>query len=141
MATILTLINGIVNNLNTKVVAGTATSDEIVLQSKAIDQLYPLQSLLDATSVSMTGNDIDFSQGQVFTKTLTGNTTITFSNYSVGQVKDFIVTGNFTITFSTGTVNITAGIYDGSVSNLIQILCSDSSATPIFWISISKNQS
>ncbi len=139
MASASTVISGILNSLNTKIVAGTATSDEIVLQSKAVEQLYTVSSVLDSTKIEMTGNDIDFSAGQVFTKTLTSNSDITFSNYSVGQVKDFVVTGSFSLSFITGTVYITAGIYDGTVDNLVQIVCTDVT-TPTFWVSISKNQ-
>lgn len=82
---------------------------------------------------------VDFSSAQVFTKTLTANENIVFTNYTTGAVKDLLVTGNFTLGFTTGTVNIAAGEYDGTVSNLIQVICVDD-ATPTFWVTISQPQ-
>ena len=82
---------------------------------------------------------VDFSSAQVFTKTLTANENITFTNYTTGAVKDLIITGNFTLGFTTGTINIAAGTYDGTVSNLIQVICVDD-ITPTFWVTISQPQ-
>ena len=82
---------------------------------------------------------VDFSSAQVFTKTLTANENIVFTNYTTGAVKDLIVTGDFTLGFTTGTVNIAAGEYDGTVSNLIQVICVDAT-TPTFWVTISQPQ-
>ena len=82
---------------------------------------------------------IDFSLAQVFTKTLTANENIVFTNYTTGAVKDLVVTGDFTLGFTTGTVNIAAGEYDGTVSNLIQVICVDD-VTPTFWVTISQPQ-
>jgi hypothetical protein len=82
---------------------------------------------------------VDFSSAQVFTKTLTANENIVFTNYTTGAVKDLIVTGDFTLGFTTGTVNTAAGTYDGTLSNLIQVICVDA-ATPTFWVTISQPQ-
>jgi hypothetical protein len=92
-------------------------------------------TLLQASSVPT----VDFSSAQVFTKTLTANENIAFTNYTIGAVKDLIVTGDFTLGFTTGTVNIAAGEYDGTVSNLIQVICVDD-VTPTFWVTISQPQ-
>ena len=82
---------------------------------------------------------VDFSSAQVFTKTLTANENIAFTNYTIGAVKDLIVTGDFTLGFTTGTVNTAAGTYDGTLSNLIQVICVDD-VTPTFWVTISQPQ-
>jgi hypothetical protein len=67
---------------------------------------------------------------------MTAQTTFTYSNVGVGMVKDFILTGAFTPTFPPGT-KIIAGTYDGTVSNLIQIVAQ---ADGNYWMSISKAQ-
>ena len=67
---------------------------------------------------------------------MTAETTFTYSNVGVGMVKDFILTGAFTPTFPLGT-KIIAGTYDGTVSNLIQIVAQ---ADGNYWMSISKAQ-
>ena len=92
-------------------------------------------TILQASSVPT----VDFSSAQVFTKTLTANENIAFTNYTIGAVKDLIITGDFTLGFTTGTVNIAAGTYDGTVSNLIQVICVDD-ITPTFWVTISQPQ-
>ena len=92
-------------------------------------------TLLQSSSVPT----VDFSSAQVFTKTLTANENIAFTNYTTGAVKDLVVTGDFTLGFTTGTVNTAAGTYDGTLSNLIQVICVDA-ATPTFWVTISQPQ-
>ena len=118
---------------------------EIVLnptqQTNTDDDVGSAQAatILQASSVPT----VDFSSAQVFTKTLTANENIAFTNYTIGAVKDLIITGDFTLGFTTGTVNIAAGTYDGTVSNLIQVICVDDSNTtpnPTFWVTISQPQ-
>ena len=79
---------------------------------------------------------LDFGANQVFTKTMGSDTTFTYSNVGIGMVKDFILTGSHTPTFPSGTKTV-AGTYDGSVSNLIQIVAISSGD---YWMSISKAQ-
>lgn len=85
------------------------------------------------TRVAIAASDVDFSAGQVFTKTLTADDTLTFSNAAIGMVKDLIITGDFVLTLPAG--NLVAGAYDGTVSNLIQVVVTD---TAEFWYSISQ---
>ena len=87
------------------------------------------------TSAAVT-TALDFGSAQVFTKTMTADTTFTYSNVGIGMVKDFILTGAFVPTFPAGTKTV-AGTYDGSVSNLIQIIAV---ASGDYWMSISKAQ-
>ena len=90
------------------------------------------------TSAAVSALAVDFATAQVFTKTVSANpSAFTFSNASVGMVKDLVVTGNVVISFPTGT-KIVAGTYDGTVSNLIQIVVA---GTGDYWVSISKAQS
>jgi hypothetical protein len=76
---------------------------------------------------------VDFSTAQVFTKTLTADATLTFSNTSIGMVKDLVITGNFALTLPAGST--VAGTYDGTVSNLIQVVVTGAGQ---YWYSISK---
>lgn len=88
------------------------------------------------TTTAAVTTDLDFSAAQVFTKTMSADTTFTYSNVNIGMVKDFILTGAFVPTFPSGTKTV-AGTYDGSVSNLIQIIAV---ASGDYWMSISKAQ-
>jgi len=136
MATLSSLTASVINYLDAKIAAATATSEDIVLQSKALQQLKDSQDLLSATPVSVESDTIDFSAGQVFNKTLSSNTTLTFSNFSIGEVKDLVITGDFDLQFPLAA-NIVTGIYDGTTDNLIQVLCT--SVDPAqFWITINQ---
>ena len=86
------------------------------------------------TSAALT-TDVDFSAAQVFTKTLAADTTLTFSNDAIGMVKDLVITGDFVLTLPTGS--LVAGAYDGTVSNLIQVVVTGASE---YWFSISQPQ-
>ena len=86
------------------------------------------------TSAALSTN-VDFSVAQVFTKTLTGATTLTFSNTAIGMVKDLVITGDHALTLPAGST--VAGTYDGTVSNLIQIVVTGAST---YWYSISQPQ-
>jgi len=85
------------------------------------------------TSAALT-TEVDFATAQVFTKTLAAAATLTFSNTSIGMVKDLVITGDFALTLPAGTT--VAGTYDGTVSNLIQIVVTGAST---YWYSISKS--
>ena len=89
------------------------------------------------TSAAVSALAIDFSSAQVFTKTISADSTFTFTNVGIGMVKDLILTGNYVPTFPSGS-KIVAGTYDGTVSNLIQIVVV---ASGDYWLSISKAQS
>ena len=130
---------------NTSVVANTAKvtnathtgdvtgSTALTIANDVID--YDKLGAEFTTTAAVT-TALDFSAAQVFTKTMTADTTFTYSNVGIGMVKDFILTGDFTPTFPVGTKTI-AGTYDGTVSNLIQIVAQ---ADGNYWMSISKAQ-
>jgi len=85
------------------------------------------------TSAALT-TEVDFATAQVFTKTLVAATTLTFANTGIGMVKDLVITGDFALTLPAGTT--VAGVYDGTVSNLIQIVVTGAAE---YWYSISKS--
>lgn len=87
------------------------------------------------TAAALSASNVDFSTAQVFTKTLTANDTLTFSNVSTGMVKDLVITGNFTLTLP-ASVKVISGTYDGTVSNLIQIVATNGATEQ--WASISQ---
>ena len=136
MATLSSLTTSVINYLDAKITAATATSEDIVLQSKALQQLGDAQDLLNAVSIEIPADTVDFSAGQVFTKTLAANTTLTFTNFNIGEVKDLVITGDYTLTLPVAA-NIVTGIYDGTVDNLIQVLCTSSSPAQ-FWVTINQ---
>jgi hypothetical protein len=87
------------------------------------------------TTSAALGTVVDFSSAQVFTKTLSVDTTLTFSNAQIGMVKDLVITGDRTLTLPAGST--VAGTYDGTVSNLIQVVVTGSGE---YWYSISQPQ-
>jgi len=87
------------------------------------------------TTSAALSTDVDFATAQVFTKTLSGDTTLTFSNAEIGMVKDLVITGAHTLTLPSGST--VAGTYDGSVSNLIQVVVTGAAE---YWFSISQAQ-
>lgn len=89
------------------------------------------------TSAAVSALAVDFATAQVFTKTISADSTFTFTNVGIGMVKDLILTGDYVPTFPSGS-KIVAGTYDGTVSNLIQIVVA---GTGDYWVSISKAQS
>lgn len=87
------------------------------------------------TAAAIVASAVDFSSAQVFTKTLSADTTLTFSNVSTGMVKDLVITGSHALTLP-ASVKVISGTYDGSVSNLIQIAATNGSTEQ--WATISK---
>ena len=100
-----------------------------------------LENRYTVLSALGTGTDqtLDFSAATTFTATMNGNATFTITNPKQGQVVDFILSGNHTPTLamSGATFNKVGGVdYDGSATNLIQILVADDSASEIFYYSV-----
>ena len=87
------------------------------------------------TSDTISASDVDWSAAAVHTKTLSANTTLTFSNVSTGMVIDLVIDGNYTLTLPTSVKEI-SGTYDGTVANLIQIVSTNGSTEQ--WATISK---
>lgn len=107
-----------------------AMSDSSVTYSKLATDLTGI--------VAISASDVDWSAGAIFTKTLTGNTTLTFSNYQLDKIIVLEITGNFSLTFP-ATVNILSGVYDGTLANYITLHCTTSTGgSEEVWGSISK---
>ena len=87
------------------------------------------------TAAAISASDVDWSSAAVHTKTLSANTTLTFSNVSTGMVVDLVITGNYTLTLPASVKEIT-GTYDGTVSNLIQVVSTNGSTEQ--WATISQ---
>ena len=114
-------------NLNfTELYGGAGVGDDSVTYAKLGTEF--------TTSAALATN-VDFATAQVFTKTLSGDTTLTFSNAEIGMVKDLVITGAHTLTLPAGST--VAGTYDGAVSNLIQVVVTGAAE---YWFSISQAQ-
>jgi hypothetical protein len=109
----------------TKVTSGVLSDDSVSYDKLGIEF---------TASSALTGTAINWDIAQVFTKSLSGPTTFTYSNDEIGMVKDLVLIGDYAITWPTGTKIIT-GTYDGSVHNLIQVV---KTAAGQYWLSISK---
>lgn len=72
------------------------------------------------TDSVVAGTDFDFSTAAIFTKTISGATTITFSNVTTGDVKLFYMAGDTAPTFPTGYV--INGEWVNDVLNVVQVV-------------------
>ena len=81
--------------------------------------------------------DIDWSSGGLFTKTLTADTTFTFSNLQLNKTVTLIVSGDFVITWPSyvDADHLISGEYDGTANNYIQIHCTNatSGSEEVWW--------
>jgi len=118
------------NDNFTELYDGAGVADDSITYAKLADEFTTIDPLTAGATV-----DIDFSDAQVYTLTITEDTTITFSSVSTGMVKDIIVTGNFALTLPTSLKEI-SGTYDGTVSNLIQVVSTNGATEQ--WGTISQ---
>lgn len=82
--------------------------------------------------------NVDWSAGSIFTKTLTTNTTLTFSNYQLNNIITLVITGDYAFGFP-DTVNTISGTYDGTVSNYIALHCINATGgSEEVWATISQ---
>lgn len=115
------------------ITASPTTGDVVV--SLDDDSITYAKLGTEFTTSAALATDVDFATAQVFTKTLSGATTLTFSNTAIGMVKDLVITGDHALTLPAGST--VAGTYDGTVSNLIQIVVTGAAE---YWYSISQPQ-
>lgn len=90
-------------------------------------------------SSALSGTGIDWSAAGVFTKTLTGNTTFSFSNLQLNKVITLVLSGDYVITWPSymDADHLISGEYDGTTDNYIQIHCTNAgSGTEEVWWSI-----
>lgn len=82
-------------------------------------------------SQAMTTDNVDFSAAAVFTKTISGATTLTFSNVSTGMVKTLVMSGDFSLGLP-AYVKVISGEYSGTATtNFIQLISTNDS-TEVF---------
>lgn len=87
------------------------------------------------TTTTISASDVDFSSAAVFTKTLSANTTLTFSSVSTGMVKTLVIDGDYTLTLPSGVKTLN-GTYSGSATkNVIQIISTNGSTEMFATIS------
>jgi hypothetical protein len=107
-----------------------------------LENRYTAKSTTSSTSGTVS---IDWSAATTFqfTASLTGATTISFTNFKQGQVIGIYgLTGAQTITLDSDaatseTFNRVGAVeYDGASSNYLQIVCVDDSATAVFNYSV-----
>ena len=136
---------------NDKLADDAVDSDQIA--DGAIDNVHLADDIVDhdelaarytaSTSVTANGGGepIDWSSAAVFNVTLSAADTLNFSNFKKGQVIDLIITGNYTLTFGTASGTPTfnkvgSTDYDGTSTNLIQVLCTDDATNGVFYYAI-----
>ena len=119
-------------------VAAAKIADDAIATDKIADNAVSYDKLgarftekQDIATTSGTIN-LDASLYSIFelTSALTGATTLNIQNIKKGQVIDILVTGAQTITmaddFTTSAINQAgSGVYDGTLSNHIQVVCID----------------
>jgi hypothetical protein len=102
-------------------------ADDQITYAKLANEFTEIQPL--------TGNTIDWDEATVFTKTVTATESFSFSNAKTGMVIDLVLTGGAGVTLPTSVKEIT-GTYDGTVSNLIQIVSTNGNTEQ--WATISQ---
>ena len=143
-ATALTITNGAVTNAkmaadsvdSAQYVDGSIDTVHLADDSISYAKLGAEFTTTDAQGNVSTTATLDFDTKQIFTATMTANTTFSFSNANIGMTKDLILTGAFDPAFPVGTKQI-AGTYNGAVSNFIQIVAV---ANGDYWLSVSQAQ-
>ena len=121
-----------------KLASNAVVTASIVDDNVTHAKLEPRYTTLVAKGTG-TDQTLDFATATTFTATMNGNATFTITNPKQGQVVDLIVAGNHTLTLAMsgatfnkiGTVN-----YDGSTTNLIQIVVADDASSEIFYYSV-----
>jgi hypothetical protein len=75
------------------------------------------------TSAALSGTEVNWASAQVFTKTLSGDTTLTFTGVETGMQINLVISGNHSLTLPSSVKELTnADSYDGSGENLISIV-------------------
>jgi hypothetical protein len=122
--------------------AGAVTIANDAVEFAMLENRYTAKSTTSSTSGTIS---IDWSAGTTFefTASLTGATTISFTNFKQGQVIGIYgLTGAQTITLDSDAATsetfnrIGTSEYDGTGSNFLQIACVDDSADAVFNYSV-----
>jgi hypothetical protein len=121
--------------INADAVDGTKIADDSINSEHYVDGSIDTAHIADdqityaklgsefTTSAALSGTSVDWATAQVFTKTLSGDTTLTFSNVSTGMQINLVISGNHSLTLPSSVKELTnADSYDGSGENLISIV-------------------
>ena len=112
-------------------VAQLAVADGAIGYSKIAADLVSRQAIA--------ADNIDWSTGGIYTKTLTANTTFTFSNVKLNKVITVIVSGAYTFSLPLAAAYI-QGTADPAKTNKIQIHCTNAtSGQEQYWAVITTN--
>ena len=123
----------------------TSAVGSLTQSVSAVDKLENRYTAKATTSSTSGTISIDWSAATTFefTASLTGATTISFTNFKQGQtIGIYGLTGSQTITLDSNaatseTFNKVGGVdYDGASSNYLQIVCVDDSADAVFNYSV-----
>lgn len=95
---------------------------------------YDPDEFLDVSRAALAGTDVDFQTDHILTKTLSANTTLTFSNPVLGKmiILEIDSSASETLTLP-GTATVLEGEYDSAETNIIAVLCVDAS-TPEYLV-------
>ncbi len=123
--------------LASNAVVAASIADNAITAGKIADDAISYSKLAAefTTAAAISASDVDWATAAVHTKTLSANTTLTFSNVSTGMAIDLVITGNYTLTLPASVKEIT-GTYDGTVGNLIQIVSTNGNTEQ--WATISQ---
>jgi hypothetical protein len=137
----------IANNAITtaKITDANVTAAKIADNNITFDKLENRYTAKSTTSSTSGTISIDWSAATTFefTASLTGATTISFTNFKQGQVIGIYgLTGSQTITLDSDAATsetfnrIGTSEYDGTGTNFLQVACVDDSATAVFNYSV-----
>ena len=120
--------SGVLTLVADKVITSTILDANVTTAKIANDAVdYDKLGTEFTTSAAISALDVDFSSAAVFTKALSGTTTLTFSNVETGMVKTLVISGNQSLVLPSG-VTILNGTYSGTATtNVIQIVSTNGS--------------
>ena len=133
------------NVTTAKILDANITTAKLADDNVTFDKLENRYTAKSTTSSTSGAISIDWSAATnfEFTASLTGATTISFTNFKQGQVIGIYgLTGSQTITLDSDaatseTFNKVGGVdYDGTETNYLQVVCVDDSADAVFNYSV-----
>lgn len=121
--------------INADAVDGTKIADDSINSEHYVDGSIDTAHIADdqityaklgaefTTAAALGGTEVNWTSAQTFTKTLSGDTTLTFTGVSTGMQINLVISGNHSLTLPTSVKELTnADSYDGSGENLISIV-------------------
>lgn len=101
-----------------------------------VDPFIPLNKFIDSNVISAV--NVDWAAGSIFTKTLTGTTTLTFTNLQLNKTITLIISGVYSLSWPSYCKKI-SGDFDTAALNYIQLHCTNATkGSEQVWRIISK---